>query len=142
MLGDRQLAPIKLTCLCGAIAVQTARKPDYIFDCNCSLCSKSGARWGYFKPGEVEVTGETRTFTRPDKAEPATDIHFCPGCGSTTHFTLTPAAIAKHGDTVVGVNMWLAEPSDLAGLEVQFPDGRSWSGEGPFGFVRDPIVLA
>lgn len=141
MRGDEAMLAISLTCLCGAVTVLASRRPAYIFECNCTLCRKSGARWGYYQPGEVEVTGRTGTCTRPDKAVPATEIHFCPGCGSTTHFTLTPAAIAKHGNTMLGVNMWLAEPSDLSGLEVQFPDGRSWSGEGPFGFVREPIIL-
>ncbi|WP_292972323.1 aldehyde-activating protein [Novosphingobium sp.] len=135
------MTSIKLLCVCGAIAIQAERKPDYIFECNCSLCSKTGARWGYYRPDEVDVTGETRTFTRPDKVDPATAVHFCPDCGCTTHFTLTPSAAARHGNTLLGINMWLAEPSDLAGLEVQFPDGRAWSGDGPFGFVREPVIL-
>lgn len=141
MLGDESMTPIKLTCLCGAVTVRTSRRPAYIFECNCTLCSKSGARWGYYQPDEVKVMGTTGTFKRLDKAVPTTDVHSCPGCGSTTHFTLTPAAIAKHGNTMLGVNMWLADPSDLAGLELQFPDGRGWSGDGPFGFVREPIIL-
>jgi len=141
MRESEAIASIKLTCLCNAVTILVARRPAYIFECNCSLCSKTGARWGYYEPGEVTVTGKTAKFTRPDKAVPATEIHFCPGCGNTTHFTLTSAAIAQHGNTMLGVNMWLAEPRDLSGLEVQFPDGRSWSGEGPFGFIREPIVL-
>jgi hypothetical protein len=37
--------------------------------------------------------------------------------------------------------MALAEESDLAGLELRYPDGKSWNGEGEFGFVRAPRVL-
>jgi hypothetical protein len=40
------------------------------------------------------------------------------------------------GDTAAGVNMALAEPDDLAGIELRFPDGRGWSGEGPFTYRR------
>ena len=41
----------------------------------------------------------------------------------------------------MGVNMGLAEPQDIAGIELRFPDGRSWSGEGEFTYTREPIVL-
>ena len=35
------------TCLCGAVTVTVDDRPDYIHDCNCSLCRKAGAAWGY-----------------------------------------------------------------------------------------------
>ena len=59
----------------------------------------------------------------------------------TTHFVLIAGAVAKHGNTMMGVNMWLAEAVDLAGVELRFPDGRAWTGEGAFGFVRDAVVI-
>ena len=130
-----------LSCLCGAAQVQLARRPDHVFECNCTLCRKTGARWGYFHPDEIAATGDTRSFQRRDKLEPTAEIHFCPTCGTTTHFTLTPAAAARFGNTVAGVNMALANESDLAGLELRFPDGNGWSGEGPFSFVREARVL-
>ncbi|MBB3952659.1 hypothetical protein GGQ76_003979 [Aureimonas jatrophae] len=42
---------------------------------------------------------------------------------------------------MMGVNMALAEAKDLAGLELRYPDGRSWTGEGPFGYRREPRIL-
>ena len=66
---------------------------------------------------------------------------FCPACGVTTHFGLTESAQAKHGNVLTGVNMRLAEESDLTGIELRFPDGRAWSGEGGFSYVREAVVL-
>ncbi len=43
---------------------------------------------------------------------------------------LTEQAVAKHGNVVMGVNMRLADESDLAGVELRFPDGRAWAGTG------------
>ncbi len=128
-------------CFCGGVRVTTAEKPGFIHACNCDLCRKAGARWGYFEPAQVAVTGQSTSYRRHDKDQPGVDVHFCPQCGSTTHFRLTDAAIAIHGDTMMGVNFALAEESELAGVELRYPDGKSWSGEGEFGYVRESRIL-
>jgi hypothetical protein len=130
-----------LSCLCGRVRLTLRKRPDFIHACNCSLCSKTGARWGYFHPSEVSVEGRTGGYSRGDRAEPNAEVHFCRACGSTTHFVLTPGAAAKFGNSLMGVNMWLAEPSELAGIELRYPDGRAWPGEGDFAYVRPPHLL-
>lgn len=132
---------LALSCHCGGVRIETAARPDHVCECNCSLCTKSGVRWAYFDPSQVAVGGVTTTYCRQDKAEPAADVHFCSRCGSTTHFTLTAGAAAKYGDTMMGVNVRLADERDLAGIELRYPDGRAWSGEGPFGYVRESGIL-
>lgn len=132
---------MKLACLCGGATVEIARAPDFVFECNCILCRKSGARWGFFAPEDLTAAGETRRYTRQDKADPSAELHFCPTCGATTHFRLTASAVARFGDVRAGVNMALADEADLAGIELRYPDGASWTGEGEFAFVRPPRVL-
>lgn len=132
---------LTLTCLCGQSRLDLSKKPDFIHECNCTLCTKSGARWGYFHPSEVSVEGAHKGFTRTDKEEPGAEIRFCETCGATTHFRLTPGAVARHGDTMMGVNMLLADEKDLAGIELRFPDGRAWPGEGDFVYVREARTL-
>ncbi len=132
---------LQLSCLCGQIRIATEKQPDYIHECNCTLCSKSGARWAYYHPSEVSVEGATKTYSRQDKDDPAAEIHFCPACGATTHFTLTESAVSKFGNSMMGVNMWLAEEKDLAGTELRYPDGRAWSGAGDFSYVREARIL-
>jgi hypothetical protein len=132
---------IKLSCLCGEVRVELARTPEYIHECNCALCRKSGARWAYLHPSELRVEGVTAGYSRQDKADPAADLRFCPRCGSTTHFALTAAAAAKFGNTLTGVNMRLADEDELAGIELRFPDGRAWAGEGEFGYVQEARIL-
>jgi hypothetical protein len=132
---------LNLSCHCGQIRLQLAGRPDYINACNCSLCGKRGARWAYFHPSEVSVEGASSRYCRADRDDPAADIRFCPNCGCTTHFNLTESAAARHGNSVMGVNMRLAEEGDLAGVELRYPDGRAWSGEGGFGYVREARVI-
>jgi hypothetical protein len=132
---------LQLSCLCGQVRIATEKQPDYIHECNCTLCTKSGARWAYYHPSEVSVEGATNTYSRQDKDDPAAEIHFCPACGATTHFTLTESAVSKFGNSMMGVNMWLADEKDLAGVELRFPDGRTWSGAGDFSYVREARLL-
>jgi hypothetical protein len=130
-----------LSCLCGQVHVTLETRPEYINECNCTLCSKSGARWGYFSPAQVSIDGATKGYSRADKEAPNAEVHFCTECGSTTHFVLTKGAVAKFGNTMMGVNMGLADEADLSGLEVRFPDGRAWPGSGGFDYVREPRII-
>lgn len=132
---------LTLSCHCGKVRLQVDDRPDLINACNCSFCAKSGAWWGNYSPSQVDVDGDTATYSRLDRDSPNAILHFCRRCGSTTHFTLTPDAIARFGASVVGVNMRLADETDLAGVELRFPDGRSWSGEGAFGYVSAPHII-
>jgi hypothetical protein len=132
---------LKLSCLCGQIRIEILKRPDFINECNCTLCSKSGARWGYFHPSDVRVEGTTKGYSREDKDDASAELQFCPHCGSTTHFVLTPSAVAKFGNVQLGVNMLLADEQDLAGIELRYPDGQAWSGAGGFTYVREARIL-
>lgn len=129
-------------CTCGAVKVTIAHRPAFIHDCNCSLCRKVGAAWGYFASAEVRAEGATKTFSRADKGTPAVEVHSCSHCGSTTHFALTESFKAENPEAdQVGVNMRLFDPDRLSGIEVRFPDGRAWSGDGPFGYRAKELVI-
>ncbi|RVQ67193.1 aldehyde-activating protein [Croceicoccus ponticola] len=132
---------LSLSCHCGQVRIELATRPDYINQCNCSLCSKAGARWAYLDPSQASVAGTTHGYCRTDKGDPAAQVRFCANCGCTTHFVLTDSAVAKFGNGMMGVNMRLAEEGDLVGIELRFPDGRAWSGEGDFGYVREPVTI-
>lgn len=131
-----------LSCLCGQVRVQANRTPDFLHECNCTLCRKSGARWAYFHPSDVSIEGATKGYSREDKDDPAAEIRFCPNCGVTTHFILTPGAVARFGNVQMGVNVRLADERDLAGIELRYPDGQAWSGAGAFGYVQEARILS
>ena len=135
--------PLSATCHCGAVHVQVAHAPDFIFECNCSLCESHGVWWGYYTPDEVEVTGDTRGYSRADREVPAVEVHFCPRCGCTTHFALSAAWLEKSGaaNDRMGVNMRLFDRAALSGVKLHFPDGRAWDGVGEWGYVREAVDL-
>ncbi len=130
------------TCICGAARITVQKKPAFIHDCDCTLCRKSGAGWAYYPLNEVHTEGQTVSVMRTDKADPAVQVHSCPTCAATTHFVAAKSFTDRHGPTdVIGVNMRLFDPGDLKGVEVRFPDGRGWSGQGAFGYRRHPGVI-
>lgn len=132
---------LDLSCLCGRVHVALAARPDFIHECNCALCRKTGARWAYPHPDAVRVDGATHGFRRGDKNNPAAEVHFCPACGATTHFVLTESTNAAFGNGVMGVNLRLADEAELAGIELRYPDGRAWDGAGEFAYYGEARVL-
>ncbi len=133
---------LSATCQCGAVQVALENAPEFINDCNCSLCSRAKANWGYFNPSKVTVNGVTSIYVRPDRETPAVEIHACQSCNITTHWVLTHAYQEQHGgNPQMGVNMFLFPQEDLPGVEIRFPDGAAWSGEGPYRFRRDSYVI-
>lgn len=117
-------------CHCQAVSITVPMKPEFLFDCNCSLCRKSGVLWGYFALTEVVITGPTSTYCRTDRDNSKGALHFCGQCGSTTNWL--PEASSENAVAIV--NMRLFDQGELAGVPLEFPDGANWSGEGPFGF--------
>lgn len=130
------------SCICGSVAISIVRKPEFIHDCDCGLCRKAGAAWGYFTSSDVTVSGRTLPFVRTDKPGAAARVHSCGVCGATTHFDLTESFKAENPSAdQVGVNMRLFGRLDLDGVEVRYPDGANWDGEGEFGYRRGPMVI-
>ena len=89
-------------------------------------CAARPARIGaIFFLRKSASTSSHNPIAGTDKTEPTAEIRFCGNCGATTHFTLTTIAVAKFGNTMMGVNMPLADERNFAGLELRFPDGRT-----------------
>jgi hypothetical protein len=123
------------------VTVTIDAAPEFINDCNCTLCRKSGAAWGYFTSASATASGPTAPYVRADKAAPAVEVHSCARCGATTHFVLTTSFRSRHpGADLVGVNMRLFDPDEFQGVEIRFPDGRAWSGEGPYEYRRAALT--
>ncbi len=130
------------SCGCGAVKVNLRHRPEFINSCNCSFCDSAAADWGYFDIKSVEVIGQTKSITRADKLNPVVAIHICEVCSITTHWKLTKAH-EKRPDFagLMGVNMRLFDDKDLKGIEMRFPDGKAWSGQGRYDLRKPSITL-
>ena len=50
-MADKSL---RSTCHCGAITVILPRHPEEINECQCTICRRYAAAWGYYKVDEVK----------------------------------------------------------------------------------------
>jgi len=42
----------------------------------------------------------------------------------------------------MGVNMRLFDEDKLSGVELRFPDGKNWSGQGEYTYRKRAVILA
>ncbi len=74
--------PIKGTCHCGAISITVPRRPDFINECQCTICRRYAAAWGYYKPTEVKI--EIKDGAAASKyiwGDAEISFNFCDKCG-------------------------------------------------------------
>ena len=79
---------IRAACHCGAVRFEIAEPPEWVLDCNCTICRRYGALWSYYHPPD-----HAKLTMKPDPA--ATDtylwgdrglaFHRCKTCGCVTH---------------------------------------------------------
>jgi hypothetical protein len=124
-LDASKSGPIDLTCQCQKIKITIPSLPEFANVCDCSLCFKYGAAWGYWDPDLVTIKGKPVTLHRPGQEEDKDIIHYvwktkriafghCAHCGTTLYWKLTEqghAEEAAKGETHdVAINMKLLGP--------------------------------
>ena len=127
---------IRAACHCGAVRFEIAEPPEWVLDCNCTICRRYGALWSYYHPPD-----HAKLLVRPDPA--ATDVylwgdrglafHHCRTCGCITHF-----AVAADG-FIFGVNARMMAGLDPSKVTIRQIDN---SHSGFFWTRSDEPVLA
>lgn len=94
---------VEATCHCGNVHIETAELPTLIVSCNCSVCFRMGALWGYYSAADVDVHHETAPTDSYRWGDEKIAFHHCPDCGCVTHYTSTEKAENKR--TVINFRM-------------------------------------
>ncbi|NKF22834.1 GFA family protein [Solimonas marina] len=110
---------IDASCHCGAVRWSFDGEPTSATACNCTVCRRYGVLWAYDYDGEgIRVDGETRAYVRGNAV---LAFHFCPTCGSVAYWrALQPETDGRYR---IAVNLRLAEPDDVAHIQVHRFDG-------------------
>lgn len=91
---------LRAACHCTAVRFELATTPEFVLDCNCTLCRRYGALWAYPKQGDVTfVRGAdaTETYLWGDEQ---LAFHRCRVCGCVTHMV----AVKEDPPFVYGIN--------------------------------------
>ena len=114
------------SCHCGANKFSVEIEPAGLTQCTCSICSKSGALWAYYKP--EQVTFEKAKSHATYRWQSMTVEHnFCPACGCVVN-NLSPDWSTGKPDFTnmnVSLNARLFDDFDIAALPVKVIDGKN-----------------
>ena len=108
---------LEASCHCGAVKIEVdvVDAPTELTSCNCSICRRLGSLWCYFTPAQVRVVGTTSAYRWGDKT---LDLHHCPTCACTTHWTPLDPTYQR-----MGVNARLMDPAIVNAARLRRIDG-------------------
>jgi len=114
---------IEGSCHCGAVKFKITISPEWLIDCNCSICSRIGAYWGLVNIKNVLITAPKDGTISYVHGEKTIAHHSCKVCGCTTHWeNLKPA-----DSNTMGVNFKMCQAKDIADYKIRKFDGaKSW----------------
>jgi hypothetical protein len=121
---------LKGSCHCGKAEWTLEGDPGSITACNCTLCRRYGGLWAYdYEGGRITVTGQTASYTRAGKVNPALEILFCPSCACVVSWR--GLRLEEDGRRRMAVNLRLAPPEAVCDLPIDHFDGLNTFDELP-----------
>jgi hypothetical protein len=80
----------RAACSCGQLQVTVEGEPSRISMCHCTECQRrTGSLFGnraLFRREQVQLAGDSTTWTRTAESGNRVTFHFCPICGSTVYW--------------------------------------------------------
>ncbi len=109
---------VRAACHCTAVRFEIEDLPDWVLDCNCTICRRYGAIWTY--PDATQVTlvrgaHSTDTYTWGNRW---LAFHRCRECGCITHMTV----LDPDPPRVYGVNARMIPTLDPASVRLRQMD--------------------
>ncbi|USD64036.1 aldehyde-activating protein [Vibrio sp. SCSIO 43136] len=110
-------------CHCGNVTISISKVTPTAVSCNCSICHRYAAIWGFFTEKEVSLdVGSVGldTYCHGDKM---INFNRCKGCGVVTHYTSTqPSPEARFA---VNYRIFHREVLDITKIRL-FDGADSW----------------
>ena len=110
---------IEGSCHCGAVKFVYPRRPDYLTDCNCSVCRRYHTLWAYAKKCEISIHAADDATIAYIHGDKTLAMYSCNTCGCTTHWI----ELGSDESSRMAVNIRMCKPEDIAGIRVRHFDG-------------------
>jgi hypothetical protein len=112
------------SCHCGEVHWTFDGDPEQARACNCTVCRRYGAIWIYdFLDEKIKIRGNTEAYARADEYGGSLQMRFCATCGCVAYWQVQETD--DSGRRLIGVNLRLAEPEQVAHIKVGHFDGLS-----------------
>ncbi len=111
-------------CHCGRVSIELAGPPEFLVNCNCSICRRYGALWAFYELKRSRIEGVAAHAEGYVWGEKTITTFRCRHCGCVTHWEpLRPKPEAKFA-----INARLLEPGVIDGVRVRRFDGaQAWA---------------
>lgn len=119
--------PILGSCHCKATTFEVTEAPRTVTCCTCSICSKRGALWAYYRPEQFKLTSPPEKVAVYQWQTKTVKHGFCATCGCGT-FTLSPdwsTGEADFDNPKIAVNARLFDDFNLDAVPVEIIDGKN-----------------
>jgi hypothetical protein len=110
------------TCHCGDVEVTIPRAPEKATVCNCSMCRRYGAIWGYYVPRDVEVNAKPGALEGYEWGDKSIRFMRCVNCGCVTHYDLL---VSQGEDDTMCVNIRMFPPEAIGNVRIRRFDGAN-----------------
>lgn len=112
------------SCHCGAVSFQLNINPEWLTECNCSICRRIGGLWAHAETRDVRINCDENATISYVWGDKSIAFKSCSRCGCTTHWENLQAEQSAR----MAVNMRMADPAEIAGIPVRHFDGAdSWT---------------
>jgi len=112
--------PIKGACHCGAVRFSVNTTPEFLTECNCSICRRYATQWVYSPENDITLHAPAGTTLAYIWGDEELEFHSCNTCGCTTHW-------ASREGPRFAVNMRLCDPGAVQDIPTRHFDGAdSW----------------
>jgi len=110
------------SCHCGAVRFTVTSDKTKVVVCNCSICTKKGARWLRVTPGELTVLSGSDQLVEYRFGTGVARHLFCPTCG------IHPFGHPRSAPDMININIQCLDhlDPDNAGFEFVPFDGQHW----------------
>ena len=114
------------SCHCGKVTLELRRAPRALTQCNCSICRRYGALWGYFRRRSVLVRAARSALASYSWGNQVREFRHCRSCGCLTHYQ--HRLKKRDGSDTLAVNMRnVDQPELIATAQITLLDGAgSW----------------
>jgi len=80
---------LSVACHCRNLQVEIDQMPEFLADCNCSICRSYSALWGYYEPSQVIVRVGSLGSSSYIWGDQQLKFMRCSSCGCVTHYVTT-----------------------------------------------------
>ena len=119
MTQIKSLELVEGHCHCGLIALSLNFLPDSVTLCNCSICRRYNAVWGYYKRHEINLKINYDKANAYRWGDQMIDFISCSNCGCVSHYE----DVEKGPDSRLAVNFRMFADHVWQGLNVRYFDG-------------------